>query len=486
MSLKEQKEQFVSNLSGGPIGEIYAVTGIALVAFFSHSLVKKWALPSIEALNGQPVAFLIEFYFDVLLLLQSITIFSDQTLKLYVHAMVPAGLVLIYRAVTANHKSRKLKKTTKQSDKKSAPDANLLPKKPFLTAYRAQMMVITNLAILAVDFHAFPRRFAKVETWGTSLMDMGVGLFVFSMGLANSRSVIKNKLVTPQKSRSYLLLVYQNTVKALPVLVLGLIRLVSVKSLEYQEHETEYGIHWNFFMTLGLLPIVLGLLDPVLNYVPRYFVALAIGVIYEFFLQNSSLTQYILDPSNRLDNLLTMNKEGVFSFIGYLSIFIFGQSFGSFVLTLRKTPNNLLGAYSGSKPIKWLTVSTTRGLTIGTIVSFAIFYVVKESRATGSISRRIANLPYVMWVVSYNSAFILGYDLVEQLVGPIQSSILDAINNNGLALFLVANLSTGLVNMSINTLEVGVGMAYVILILYALSWTGLGILLNQKGVYIKL
>lgn len=480
MSLKEQKEQFVSNLSGGLTQEIYAVTGIALAGFFSHSLVKKWALPSIEVLNGQPVHFLIEFYFDVLLLLQSITIFSNQTGKLYLHALLPGIAVLIYQACTTNHKSKKPSKSQKQVL------TELLPKKSFITVYRAQMMIITNLAILAVDFHSFPRRFAKVETGGTSLMDMGVGLFVFAMGLANSRSVIKKKFAGTKDSQSYLQLIRQNTFKALPVLALGLIRLVSVKSLEYQEHESEYGIHWNFFMTLGLLPIVLGILDPILNYVPRFFVALAIGVIYEAVLQSTSLTKFILDPSNRRENLLTMNKEGIFSFIGYLSIFIFGQSFGSFVLTLRKTPNNLLGTYSGVKPHKWLTVSPTRGLVISTVVSFSIFFFVKESRATGSVSRRIANLPYVMWTVSYNSAFLLGYDLIEQMVGPILSSILDGINNNGLALFLVANLSTGLVNMSINTLKVNSGMSYVILIAYALTWTALAIWLDKKGIYIKL
>jgi hypothetical protein len=44
------------------------------------------------------------------------------------------------------------------------------PPQPFLSVYRAQMMLMTIIAILAVDFPVFPREFGKCEDWGTSLV----------------------------------------------------------------------------------------------------------------------------------------------------------------------------------------------------------------------------------------------------------------------------------------------------------------------------
>lgn len=120
----------------------------------------------------------------------------------------------------------------------------------FLTIYRSHMMLITIACILAVDFPIFPRELGKCETWGASLMDLGVGSFVFSLGVVSAGPYLR-----PTRP-ALLSILRKDMAKSLPLFALGMIRVISVKLTAYPEHVTEYGVHWNFFLTLAALPVL--------------------------------------------------------------------------------------------------------------------------------------------------------------------------------------------------------------------------------------
>jgi glucosaminylphosphatidylinositol acyltransferase len=113
-------------------------------------------------------------------------------------------------------------------------------------------------------------------------MDMGVGAFVFSQGVVSATPIIRS-ISYPMHSR--LPLIYE-IMFALDetklVVVLGLARVMLVKSTQYpvsclclisfqvrsaaddgtKEHVTEYGVHWNFFLTLALVPVLRAIFLP--------------------------------------------------------------------------------------------------------------------------------------------------------------------------------------------------------------------------------
>lgn len=59
----------------------------------------------------------------------------------------------------------------------------------FVSTFRGATTLLTALGILAVDFAAFPRRYAKAEGHGTGLMDLGVGGVVFAGGLVSKAAL---------------------------------------------------------------------------------------------------------------------------------------------------------------------------------------------------------------------------------------------------------------------------------------------------------
>lgn len=357
------------------------------------------------------------------------------------------------------------------------------------------MLVVTCIAILAVDFKIFPRRFAKVENWGTSLMDLGVGSFVFSAGVVAARPILKERLSGNAKGLGTRL--YNSGRHSLPLLILGLIRLYSVKGLDYAEHVTEYGVHWNFFFTLAFLPPFVALFQSAFQLIPSFAaLSLLLGSVYQAALEFTDLKAYIL-TGPRTD-IISKNREGIFSFFGYLAIFLAGQATGMYVI-----PRSV----SATEPVHGFGQRKRLLATLAVWSSvWILLYQLASNYTLGlglTVSRRLANLPYFLWVAAFNCTQITAFCAIETFFFPgvhqaadkdgetlnynlATSKVLAAYNRNGLAIFLIANLLTGLVNLTIRTLDVGDILAMGILLSYAGLLTGAAVLFDMYDITIKM
>jgi hypothetical protein len=126
---------------------------------------------------------------------------------------------LMSRAVDCSEKKKPGDENVKDSSlkKEEGKRCEEKVKYPFITNYRAIVTYITVLAILAVDFTIFPRRFAKTKKYGYSLMDIGTGSFIFCNGIVAPEA--KDRKSNLRKS----------WISSLPLFILGFIRLISVK-----------------------------------------------------------------------------------------------------------------------------------------------------------------------------------------------------------------------------------------------------------------
>lgn len=83
-------------------------------------------------------------------------------------------------------------------------------------------------------------------------------------------------------------------------------------------------------------------------------------------------------------------------------------------------------------------------------------------RIVEPVSRRACNAAYIFWMMAHNLSVLLVCILVEVL-GPGEiPRLLGAPSRNMLFVFLAANVLTGLVNISMNTLEADGGTARIV------------------------
>jgi glucosaminylphosphatidylinositol acyltransferase len=384
-----------------------------------------------------------------------------------------------------------LEATTVTLDKTTQPPLD------YLTAYRSSILYLTFIAILAVDFHVFPRRFCKTEITGFGLMDVGAASFCLSAGLVSPKARSRRgcREMAGGDAAPTTVQLIKPLIHTLPLVLLGVIRIITNRELDYQEHVSEYGVHWNFFFTMGILALVPPLMSIFEDTtatrksgsIPRWWKPAIIMGMYQAALSLGGVQEFIVTAPRQLDtnddaethrsvlgrtaaNILAANREGILGCVGYLSLFFFGEWVGY----EHVWNSNKVGQSSSSSGWLWKIAMILWTLLAGLYWGLDI-----------PVSRRSTNLPFCIWAAAHNIvllAFLQWSTVQSTTLTPAASTsippkrtsrttrtvpiVWETVNRYGLFMFLIANLLTGLVNLTIPTLEMSDPVALLIVFVY--------------------
>jgi phosphatidylinositol glycan class W len=152
------------------------------------------------------------------------------------------------------------------------------------------------------------------------------------------------------------------------------------------------------------------------------------------------------------------NREGILGCVGYASLFGITEWIAYHYFWHAPQTSSLAPLLRKSRSSKRLWVVSAHVLLIWRIVT----HLVAEP------SRRTTNGTFVVWVLLVNVLQVAAIHSIvtKNHVTHRPPMILSAISRNGFVLFVIANLLTGAVNLSINTLEVDDRTATVIIAMY--------------------
>ncbi|XP_039830846.1 uncharacterized protein At4g17910 isoform X4 [Panicum virgatum] len=425
------KEQFVSNLTGSSMSEIAVLSTIvpALV------VLRKWSsrdntrrdaakknddkvLPVRKDWMQYVSTLVVDYLTVVLPVLLVFTVLAEWAYTCAISLIILISVYIMFKRSQSHLKAGLSQSPSLRAD---------------ISSYRVSVVLVTCLCILAVDFKIFPRCYAKVETYGSGIMDLGVGSFLVANALVSRQA----RNITSMSFRSALSSIS-------PLVFLGFARIISTLGVDYQVHVGEYGVHWNFFFTLAAVSI----LTSIVRIHPKHcgLVGLLILAGYQIWL-SSGLNEYLISDK-RSPDIISQNKEGVYSILGYWGMFLIGVSLGYYLFVDTKSK----GKSRNTQVVKvWVLAA-----------SFWILAIILDSYIE-RVSRRMCNFAYVMLVFGQNFQ-VLSILTLAGFISYEKNLILeDAFNQNMLGSFLLANILTGLVNLSVDTLFASSLTAFMIL-----------------------
>eukprot|EP01048_Picozoa_sp_COSAG05_P005162 COSAG05_NODE_300_length_11883_cov_12.913357_5_plen_225_part_00 len=203
--------------------------------------------------------------------------------------------------------------------------------------------------------------------------------------------------------------------------------------------------------------------------------------------------------SPRSGSFFSLNKEGICSLPSYWAVHLLGAALGSWLLAGQripvdwdagkrvKVPGTLGRSLSpgprvarASKPDRVLERETVARKILEhwwgrwtTLVTLTVAVWCSVYSMDSKISRRLVNLPYVLWLLGHCLLWLCSFLLVE-LVAPVlpeqlrnaRLSLVDAISSNMLGFFLAANVATGATNLATDTMAVPNSVALLVLTAY--------------------
>ncbi|XP_033127099.1 phosphatidylinositol-glycan biosynthesis class W protein-like, partial [Anneissia japonica] len=130
---------------------------------------------------------------------------------------------------------------------------------------------------------------------------------------------------------------------------------------------------------------------------------LLVTTVYQHFLTNCGLQEYILngpDGTGSRIGLISANREGLFSCVGFTAIYLGGVYIGRLLFSKR-------WSFSGSVRL----LGCLWGLTV---LLWCIFHQLPSY--TGHVSRRLANSSYIVWIVGQGILSLASFLLVDILL----------------------------------------------------------------------
>ena len=376
-----------------------------------------------------------------------------------------------------------LPKYYKQSnDQTNNHITNIINRPPFLTVHRSTIYIQTAIAILAVDFPIFPRRYCKTEVGGYGWMDLGAASFIIMAGWSSSSS---SSTIASNNNLSTIKSLKKAVVKCTPLLLLGIIRLVTIKGVEYQEHVSEYGVHWNFFFTLCCvegsmvvwkyikgcyLSVTLpwdGILACLLMMSYQLYLSIGGG---QDFIENGPRQCSSYDSTwSSLCSAFVANREGILGIVGYWSLRLLSESTARYCIWPKVDPHTI-------------TNLRQRRLLIASVTFWALHFFIKTILGVPN-SRRSTNVSFILWSMAQNTSVLCLIHVAMTSEGGESAlsapRIFNSINKFGLPVFFVSNILTGLVNLLVDTIHSSNEMAMWVLSVYLMAVCGLPLLLDK-------